>query len=197
MAERFVHCAGKTGLTTKQAELLRRGDPRYADSGVDDFALVQWCELSNGHDGVLHHSEVVSLFEGDHWWLQWDEGQHDLVTLTMCPVESGPPEEVSTYPCGLFHGHPGQHGWEVKDPALCAHAGLGTPVLISEGLSKSAQSIRCERGRRSISVPGPANGRCTERRSDLVDAYLRSSRAAAPMGSVPEITWCIFSGTVS
>ncbi|GAB2949956.1 hypothetical protein [Streptomyces sundarbansensis] len=135
MAERFLHCAGKTELTTEQAELLRRVNPKYANSGVDDFVLVQWCELSNGHDGVQHHSEVTSLYGGDHWWLRWDGDQHELMTLTMCPVESGPPGEVSTYPCGLFQGHFGRHGWEVKDPGLCAHAGLGTPVLISEGMS--------------------------------------------------------------
>ncbi|MFD7667796.1 hypothetical protein [Streptomyces sp. NPDC059788] len=141
MAERFVHCAGRTELTTEQAELLRRVDPRYASSGVDDFSLAQWCELSNGHDGVPHHSEVMSLFEGDNWWLRWGGGQHELVILAMCPVESGPPDEVSTYPCGLFLGHPAQHDWEVVDPESCAHAGLGTPVLICEGVSYDKRYI--------------------------------------------------------
>lgn len=121
MATGFVRCAGRTKLTNDQVEVLRRADPQ---SPVDVFTTLQWCELSNGHTGVPHHSEATSVFEGDNWWVCWDDDVHELVTLDSCPVDWGPLDEINSQPCGLFPGHPGRHGWAEKDPDTCARAAL-------------------------------------------------------------------------
>lgn len=133
MATRFVHCAGRTKLTEAQLEVLRRADPAHPP--VDSYTGFQRCELPNGHEGVPHHSEVDSFYEGDHWWIRWADEVHELVPLEACPAESGPPDDIRTEPCGLFLGHPGEHGWAENDSETCAHAGAGTPQQISEAVT--------------------------------------------------------------
>ncbi|AVH61761.1 MULTISPECIES: hypothetical protein [Streptomyces] len=138
MAGRFVHCAGRTKLTDDQVDVLRRADPQ---SPVDVFTALQWCELSNGHTGVPHHSEVTSVFEGDNWWVRWNDDVHELVTLDSCPVDWDPQDEIKSQPCGLFPDHPGRHGWAENDPDTCAHAGAGTPQQISEAVTFDGRYI--------------------------------------------------------
>jgi hypothetical protein len=138
MAHRFVHCAGRIKLTEEQVVALRAEDP----TSEDGFALPQWCELSNGHDGVPHHAEVLSVFEGDDWWLRWDEsGLNELVRLGSCEVESGPQGDIHSEACGLFPDHPGRHGWAEQDPEMCAHGSAGTPQQISEAVTFDGRYI--------------------------------------------------------
>jgi len=138
MAIRFVHCAGRTRLTEDQVDVLTRADP---ETPFESLAAWQWCELSNGHTGVPHHSEAAAIYEADNWWVRWDDNVHELVTLNSCPVESGPPDDINTEACGLFPGHPGRHGWAETDPSTCAHASAGTPQLISEAVTFDGRYI--------------------------------------------------------
>ncbi|MGW0640997.1 hypothetical protein [Streptomyces badius] len=72
------------------------------------------CELGEDHDGG--HSAMLwdeGGRPGSAVWIRWGTEPARPLSLRWCPARDARHTDDA---CGLFNGHPSEHGWEITDP---------------------------------------------------------------------------------
>jgi hypothetical protein len=81
--------------------------------GLEEVFQNLNCHLQRGHDGP-HHDLVLTHDDPDSGalWALWHGAETALRSIPHCPGQAPDGRDV----CGLHHGHPGHHSWDLYDP---------------------------------------------------------------------------------
>jgi hypothetical protein len=102
-AKKMVRCRVGIKLTAEEITRLEA-----LPTGANMIVPERWCALESGHAGS--HFALGQASGDEEFWIQWVEGDSQIVVLEPCPSE-GP--EGSEDPCLLYSRHDGCHdfGW--------------------------------------------------------------------------------------